>query len=392
MPRFSIIIPFYDGLENITEAVSSVLDQSYDDVEVIVVDDCDPDRSGNKLDRMFAADSRVSVLHRRQNGGTLRARREGVLASMGEYVLLLDQDDALVEGALDGISAVLDETPVDILHFGVDVIAETQSATAAREGMESFLRPPVRLLQGEEILTKQFAFDNRFDWHVHHKTYRGDFARDCWARAADENLALSDDLYLSFILASRAQSYRAVADAWYVYHLGRGETLAGNYDINKLMRVSRLDARALALLRDYVMAPENASMRGDWNERLVDVRDHLIEHVANEMADGLSLKERDKAITAIAVDWEPDALAGELWRFVRDRAYALFESRSYPDKNDDLYLLISQAREVDARVDGEGSVRYRLMHDAANRHLADLETIAPISRRVIRAFTRRLRG
>lgn len=150
--RFSIVIPYYGGLAHIGEAVESVLSQGRDDVEIIIVDGRDPQCSGDKLDDMFAGDARVRAIHRDQNGGTLRARRDGVLASAGEHVLLLDQDDALAEGALAAIDAELGRFGADILHFGAHVVAESAEATAARDGMESFLVPPARELAGAEIL------------------------------------------------------------------------------------------------------------------------------------------------------------------------------------------------------------------------------------------------
>ena len=390
--RFSVAIPYYDGLDHIEGAVRSVLSQGRGDVEVIIVDDRDPQATGVALDAIFANEPQVKVIHRVQNGGTLRARRDGVLASAGEYVLLLDQDDELAEGALCGIDAELAASPVDVLHFGARVVAETGDAEAACDGMESFLTPPVRELSGDAILERQFAFEDGFDWHVHHKAYRGDFARECWGAAAEVELTLSDDLYLSFILASRAKTYRAVGEAWYVYHLGRGETMAGNYTVEKLARVSRLDSQALALLRSYVEGVRASVHRDDWDARLSDVRDHLIEHVANEMADCLPFDRRNAALARIAPDWEADALAGELWRFVRDRAYALFDSRTYPKKNDVLHTLVAQAETIDAHVEGEGSARYQAMYEAAHWHLRDLEPLAPALTKLGRKLSRRFRG
>ena len=272
------------------------------------------------------------------------------------------------------------------------MVAESAEAEAARDGMESFLVPPARELSGREILVKQFAWQDSFDWHVHHKAYRGDFARSCWGLAEDVELTLSDDLYLSFILASRAESYRAVGDLWYVYHLGRGETLSGNYSIDSLLRVSRLDAKAYGLLWTYVNNPEVNAARDDWSARLSDVRDHLIDHVANEMADNLPFDDREAALVGIASDWDSDALAGELWRFVRDRAYELYDKRIYPKRGDRLHMLVAQAEAADSCVEGEGSARYREMRDAAHRHLEDLDAIAPPARKLARALVRRFRG
>lgn len=388
MPRFSIVIPFYDGLDHIKECVNSVLCQGVDDIETIITDDRDPLLSGDALDEIFSDEPKVRIIHQNVNNGTLSARRDGVLTSTGDIVLLLDQDDCLAEGCLYGVYSEMRKKPVDILHFGAKVIAETDGAGFAAAGMERFLTPPVRELQGEEILVRQFAFDDGFDWHVHHKAYRGDFARACWAKAAETKLTLSDDLYMSFILAAHARSYRAIENHWYLYHLGRGETLGGGYDLTSLRRVSELDSKALRLLRDFVSLPDEAAKRNDWTDRLYDVRDHLIEHVTNEMADNLPFSERDQAISIISESWPAEDYAGELWRFVRDRAYTLFDTRSYPRKNDRLYKLLKEARTADALVSGEGSPRYREMKSAALRHLNDLETIESLPQKLVRYVSR----
>lgn len=388
MPRFSIVIPFYDGLDNIYECVGSIFNQGVNEVEAIIVDDRDKRCSGDGLEGLFEFEPRVRILHRQTNGGTLRARRDGVLASNGDIVLLLDQDDALSDGCLLGIAREFVSCPVDILHFGAKVLAETDRANDAAAGMESFLTPPVRLLQGDEILVRQFAFEDGFDWHVHHKAYRGEFARGCWSKAADVRLTLSDDLYLSFILASEAKSYRAVDEHWYLYHLGRGETLGGSYSLESLRRVSELDAKALKLLREFVARPDEVHSRSDWEERLGDVRDHLIEHVANEMADNLPLESRDEAIKIVCEAWSPNDFAGELWRFARDRAYGLYDSGVYPKKHDELYVLTDQAQSLDVRVNGEGTLRYQQMKSAALRHLNDLETIAPPAHKLVHRIGR----
>lgn len=156
--------------------------------------------------------------------------------------------------------------------------------------------------------------------------------------------------------------------------------------------MSRLDAKAYRLLQAYANNPQVNAARDDWQARLSDVRDHLIDHVTNEMTDNLPFEDREAALAGIAPDWDADALAGELWRFVRDRAYELYDKRTYSKRGDRLHTLVTQAEAVDSRVVGEGSERYREMRDAARRHLGDLETIAPPARKLARALVRRVRG
>lgn len=377
MPRFSIVVPTYNGAAHIRECLASALGQGPSDLEVIVVDDLSSDDTAALARTVAAADPRVRVIERDENGGTLRARRDGVLASKGDYVLLLDQDDELAPGALEAVDAALAAaSDPDILHFGVRVVAENDAASQAAAGMAGFLTPQPRRLEKDEILVAQFAETGGFDWHVHHKALRGELARRAWGSAADVRLTLSDDLYASLMLCSLARSYVAVADApWYVYHLGRGETFGEALTLADVRSMSERDLAAWELARAF--AASGAAPRPDWPERLADVRDRLAEHVMNELHDGLPRELWHEAHEAVLERWPADAVAAELCRFVRDRAYALYDARSYPAPDDELHELVSEKRRACALVEGEGSRRYREMRAAAERHLADLEALRP---------------
>ena len=381
MPRFSIVVPTYRGSAHIAECLASVLGQDFSDLEVIVVDDKSPDGTADVVRAIAEKDARVRLLERAENGGTLRSRRDGVLASTGDYVLLLDHDDELAPGSLAQIDAALRASDPDILHFGVQVLAENDAASRAAEGMTGFLTPAPRRIEGKDILVMQFAEQGGFDWHVHHKALRGSLARRAWGSAADVRLTLSDDLYASFLLASLASTYVGVPDAWYVYHLGRGETFGEVLSVADVRSMSERDHAALELARDFALSG-----------RLADVRDRLIEHVMNELHDGLAPALWGEALGEVLDAWPADAVAGELCRFVRDRAYALYDARTYPQDDDVLHRLVAEMRIVCAQVRGEGSGRYQTMRAAAERHLADLETIRPSRRGPFAALRSLLRG
>lgn len=116
-PLVSVIIPVYCVEKYITACVQSVLCQTYQQLEVILVDDGSPDGSGGICDAFAAADARVKVIHM-QNSGPSAARNAGILAACGEYVMFLDADD--LWNREDAIQRLMErqlQVNADVLNF-----------------------------------------------------------------------------------------------------------------------------------------------------------------------------------------------------------------------------------------------------------------------------------
>lgn len=92
MSRFSFIIPVYKVQAYLDKCVSSVREQSYKDIEIILVDDGSPDECPQMCDQYAREDGRIRVIHK-LNGGLSDARNKGLEAATGEYVLFVDSDD-----------------------------------------------------------------------------------------------------------------------------------------------------------------------------------------------------------------------------------------------------------------------------------------------------------
>jgi glycosyltransferase involved in cell wall biosynthesis len=90
MPRVSVIVPAYDAEEHIEQAIRSVYDQTYDDWEIVVCDDCSTDRT---LERVRGLGDRVTVVRTETNSGPAAARNLAISHSRGELLALLDADD-----------------------------------------------------------------------------------------------------------------------------------------------------------------------------------------------------------------------------------------------------------------------------------------------------------
>ena len=92
MPNVSIIIPIYNVEQYLRRCVDSVLQQTLENIEIILVDDGSPDNCPLICDQYKAQDNRVKVVHKK-NGGLSSARNAGLKIATGEYILFLDSDD-----------------------------------------------------------------------------------------------------------------------------------------------------------------------------------------------------------------------------------------------------------------------------------------------------------
>ena len=95
-PLVSVIIPVYKVEHYLRECVDSVLNQTYKNLEIILVDDGSPDSCPAICDEYAAKDSRVRVIHK-ENGGLSDARNAGIDIVKGEYIVFVDSDDKLVD-------------------------------------------------------------------------------------------------------------------------------------------------------------------------------------------------------------------------------------------------------------------------------------------------------
>ena len=112
-PLVSIVMPVHNNEKDLHEAIGSVLSQTYDCIELLLVDDGSTDCSGAICDEYAQRDSRIQVFHTK-NRGVSHARNKGLNAARGEWVFFMDGDDALAADALDTLIGYADQSDVVI--------------------------------------------------------------------------------------------------------------------------------------------------------------------------------------------------------------------------------------------------------------------------------------
>lgn len=122
----SVIVPVYNTLEYLEQCIGSILNQTYKDLEIILVDDGSSYLCGKACDGYAEADSRVKVIHK-ENGGLVSARKTGLTVATGEFVGYVDSDDWIETSYYERMLAVQGKTGADIVLAGHFHDIETDS-------------------------------------------------------------------------------------------------------------------------------------------------------------------------------------------------------------------------------------------------------------------------
>ena len=134
-PLISVIVPVYNAEDYLRYCIDSILQQSYTNLEVILVDDGAKDSSPAICDEYATQDSRVTVIHQ-ENGGIAKAQNTGLDAAHGEYIAFSDNDDILNRRNIEYLLHALQSTGADMSkarwrQFGVSQLGEVSKEAEA---------------------------------------------------------------------------------------------------------------------------------------------------------------------------------------------------------------------------------------------------------------------
>lgn len=114
--KISVLMPVYNVENYLRQSIDSVISQTYEKWELIIVDDGSSDDSGRICDEYAAKEERIKVIHK-SNAGSLSARRDGIKAARGDYGIFLDSDDFLEADCMERIVSEIEKTSADIIIY-----------------------------------------------------------------------------------------------------------------------------------------------------------------------------------------------------------------------------------------------------------------------------------
>ena len=183
-PRYSIVIPAYNSADSILETLNSCFKQTFNDFEIVVVDDGSSDDTVEVLNSV--KDPRL-VIVTQENAGPAAARNHGMRKAQGQYIAFLDSDDLWYEGFLVAVQALLAEQG-DVLVYGKIVVdrgvgrywVKPERALSSEESIYDFLYVHGGFIQTSTMVIPK-ALATKVSWDESVTFGDNDqFAIDCW--------------------------------------------------------------------------------------------------------------------------------------------------------------------------------------------------------------------
>lgn len=212
MAKISVIVPVYKVEKYLCRCVDSLLQQTYPDLEIILVDDGSPDRCGQICDRYAEAHSHVRVVHK-ENGGLSSARNAGIAAATGDYIGFVDSDDYVEPEMYAKLYGALAANDADISLCSYTYVDEETGAVDEKMRQSSPVKDEVlSRIQALEKLNPA-AEGNSFYVTAWNKLYKRELFRDCLFREG----WIHEDEFLVHHIFSRCEKIATLAEPLYLY-------------------------------------------------------------------------------------------------------------------------------------------------------------------------------
>lgn len=217
--QISVIVPVYNVEKYLAECLDSVLMQDFDDYEILCVEDKSQDRSREILQEYACRNERIRMILHDQNAGLSAARNSGLAVAQGKYILFVDSDDILAEGALRKLYTYAEEKTAEIVYFNYKRIYEEGfSGSPCRVDYKNYSG----LYMGKEFMRDLLKYGT-FEWAVWAQFYRRDFLEQQHLRFY--NGILHEDMLFTFLCAVNANHVAALNDVLYMYRCRKGSIM-----------------------------------------------------------------------------------------------------------------------------------------------------------------------
>lgn len=228
-PKVSVVVPVYNSEEYLAQCVDSLLAQTLDEIEVVLVDDGSPDGSGAICDAYAQKDPRVKVVHK-PNGGLVSARIAGVNTATAPYVGFVDGDDFAAPEMYETLYRAAAENSADIVSCSYYLYWND-------DRIQPFAWEFPKAVYSGDRLVKEFYpiwFENRKEGHrgmiksVWSKLYNRAMLADIYT-TMETNVTVDEDMMATFAVIARAECVVTLPDEHLLYYRQVDGSMQNNY-------------------------------------------------------------------------------------------------------------------------------------------------------------------
>ena len=234
-PLISVIVPIYKVEEYLNRCVESIVNQTYHNLEIILVDDGSPDNCPELCDDWAKKDERIKVIHK-ENGGLSDARNAGLEVAQGEYISFIDSDDWINIHFFEILLKTLTAENSDIAQcerIDTSVFDDRYLNDDLNYNVESF---------DNERTLSMLINEDKFKQVVWNKLYKRDLANHLFVKGV-----LNEDEFWTYKTVGAAKKCTCIDVPLYFYFKREGSIMGSTYSIRRLDGV-----RALVERHDYI--------------------------------------------------------------------------------------------------------------------------------------------
>ena len=238
-PLISVIVPVYKVEEYLNRCIESIVNQTYTNLEIILVDDGSPDRCPEMCDEWAKKDKRIKVIHKK-NGGQASARNDGLALAGGDLVGFVDSDDFIAPSMYEAMYAVMKENECDVVECSrLDFVSDNEVELPKELG-------PVTVFSREETI-RDFLAEKHLKRTVWNMLVKASIARKVQFDAGKTH----EDIlwpYRVFMLSDRI----AYLDSrLYFYFQRPNSTMNKKYSEKRFDGLDALETRAALIKTDF---------------------------------------------------------------------------------------------------------------------------------------------
>lgn len=234
-PWISIIVPVYNTESYLPECLDSIERQTYENIEVILVDDGSTDSSGRICDQYAEKDARFQVIHT-ENRGLVSARKTGLACAKGDYIGFVDSDDWIEKTMYESLSGLLQDTQADMVCCGaMAVLSDKQRKcyNCVKEGV--YFSKNLPYLYSTMIFDEAENGPGIFQ-SICSKLFKKDLLKRCLI-PVDNEITYGEDAAVVYSCCLNAKTIIVINEAYY-YYRQNSLSICGKKDIEIFKKVN----------------------------------------------------------------------------------------------------------------------------------------------------------